>query len=55
MHLNDYSKETFAVKIVRDDDVEKITAHKKEFEILLKLNHPSIIKAIEIFSDEFKN
>ena len=30
-------------------------AHKKEFEILLKLNHHNVVRAIEIFSNEFKN
>jgi serine/threonine protein kinase len=52
---NDFSEKAFAVKIVRDDDPEKIFAHKKEFDILMKLQHPQIIRAIEIFSDEFKN
>ncbi len=55
MNLHDYSDVTLAVKIVRDDDLEKITAHKKEFDILLNLSHPQIIKAVEIFCDEFKN
>jgi len=49
------SDEIFAVKIVRDDDQEKILAHKKEFEILLKLNHSNVVRAVEIFSNEFKN
>ncbi len=43
------------MKIVRDDDLEKIIAHKKEFDILLKLNHNNVVKAKEIFSNEFKN
>jgi hypothetical protein len=54
--LNDYlPDQVFAVKIVRDDDLEKIIAHKKEFDILLKLNHNNVVKAKEIFSNEFKN
>lgn len=44
----------FAVKIVRDDDEEKIIAHKKEFEILKKLTHPNVVGAKEIFNDPFK-
>jgi len=52
---SEYFPQPYAVKIVRDDDREKILAHQKEFEILLKLNHGNIVKAIELFSDEFKH
>lgn len=41
--------------MVRSDDEEKIQAHKREFEILQTLNHSSIVKAIELFTDEFKH
>lgn len=44
----------FAVKIVRDDDQEKILAHTREFEIMKQLNHPNVVKAIEIFSNGLK-
>ena len=40
---------------MRDDDNEKLLAHEKEFEILNKLNHKNIVKAIEMFHDKFKN
>lgn len=50
----EYDLTPYAVKIVRDDDEEKIIAHKREFEILSKLNHPNVVNAIEIFHDEFK-
>jgi serine/threonine protein kinase len=43
------------VKIVRDDDKEKIFAHKKEFEILSKLHHKNIVRSIEMFHDEFRS
>lgn len=32
-----YRPEKYAVKIVRDDDNEKLIAHEREFEILSKL------------------
>jgi serine/threonine protein kinase len=40
---------------VRDDDKEKIIAHKREFEILNKLNHRNIVRSIEMFYDEFRS
>lgn len=45
----------YAVKIVRDDDKEKIIAHQKEFEILKDLHHENIVRAVEVFEDKFKN
>ena len=45
----------FAVKIVRDDDQEKIIAHQKEFDILKQLDHFNVVRAVEIFNNEFKN
>ena len=45
----------FAVKVVRDNDQEKLMAHEREFEILKKLNHPNIVRAEEIFKDDFHN
>ena len=44
----------FAVKIVRDDDEEKQNAHKNEFEIMQRLDHPNIVKGIEIFINNQK-
>jgi len=41
--------EPLAVKIVRDDDEEKLIAHKNEFEIMYRLDHPNIVKGIELF------
>lgn len=40
---------------MRDNDEEKLRAHEAEFRILEKLNHPNVIKAIELFRDNFKN
>lgn len=51
LQLNAYHPTPYAVKKVRDDDEEKLIAHEKEFEILAKLNHKNIIKAIELFRD----
>lgn len=45
----------FAVKIVREDDEEKILAHKKEFNITHQLDHPNIVKSLEIFINNTKN
>lgn len=55
METDEYIFHPYAVKIVRDDDKEKIIAHLKEFEILNGLRHPNIVGAIEIFEDKFKN
>jgi serine/threonine protein kinase len=52
---DDYKPEKYAVKIVRDDDCEKLRAHEVEFEILSKLKHPNIVNTKEIFVDNFKN
>lgn len=52
---DEYLPEPYAVKIVRSDDEEKIIAHRKEFEILKKLNHSNVVKAIEMFEDKSKH
>ena len=51
LQLNAYHPTPYAVKKVRDDDMEKLIAHEREFEILAKLSHKNIIKAIELFRD----
>jgi serine/threonine protein kinase len=55
MNDDEYEPHPFAVKIVRDDDKEKIIAHLREFEILKDLRHPNVVGAIEIFEDKFKS
>ena len=45
----EFFPKVYAVKIVRDDDCEKIMAQKREFEILEKLDHPNVVKVIEYF------
>lgn len=50
-----HAEKRYAVKIVRDDDKEKIIAHKTEFGILKGLDHPNVVKMLEIFDDTFKN
>lgn len=52
---SDYLPTPFAVKIVRDDDSEKIDAHEREFSILKKLDHRNVVRAVESFSDKFKH
>lgn len=44
----------YAVKIVREDDDEKILAHKNEYEIMKRLNCDNIVKTYEIFINEYK-
>ena len=41
----------YAVKLVRDNDQEKLRAHENEFYILSKLNHKNIVGAVEMFKD----
>lgn len=46
--------ETFAVKIVRNRDQEIFTQIKSEFKNLRKLDHPNVIKALELYYDDQK-
>ena len=39
----------FAVKVVREEDEEKIIAHQNEFDITQELCHPNIVRSTEIF------
>mmetsp|Transcript_5213 Transcript_5213/g.12559 ORF Transcript_5213/g.12559 Transcript_5213/m.12559 type:complete len:325 (+) Transcript_5213:137-1111(+) len=39
-----------ALKVVRVDDQEMVTKCKQEYELMKKLNHPSIIKALDFFT-----
>lgn len=45
----------FAVKIVRNDDPEKISATRLEYDLLKILKHPNIITVHDFFMDSFKN
>lgn len=54
MDVSEYEQIPFAVKIVRDDDAEKIIAHEREFEILEYLHHPNVVRAVELFKDDLK-
>jgi len=47
----DDSSTPYAVKITREDDEEKKMAHIKEFEITNKLDHPNIVKSIELYDN----
>jgi len=46
-----YLPEPFAVKVVREDDNEKILAHEHEFKVLASLKHENIVKVFECFKD----
>ena len=48
------TQEALVVKVTREDDPEKKLAHKKEFELLCKLDHPNILKAISFYENPFK-
>lgn len=50
-----YLPKQYAVKIVRDDDKEKLMAHEKEFEILSELTHKNVVRSVEMFHDKFKS
>lgn len=39
------------MKVVRDNDHEKLRAHENEFQILSRLKHRNIVGAVEIFKD----
>jgi serine/threonine protein kinase len=45
----------YAVKIVRNDDPEKISATRLEYDLLKNLKHPNIITVHDFFLDSFKN
>eukprot|EP00347_Sterkiella_histriomuscorum_P015913 403355208 len=48
--LEDTKKETpLAVKVIREDDEEKIIAHRNEFKIMESLDNPHIVKGYELF------
>lgn len=42
----------YAVKVVREEDEEKIQAHKNEFEITKSLSHKNIVTALEIYVND---
>ncbi len=50
----DESRQPFAVKVTREDDEEKKMAHRKEFAITHGLDHPNIVKSLELFDNELK-
>jgi serine/threonine protein kinase len=47
-------KQPLAVKIVREEDEEKILAHKNEFKIMERLNHPNVVRSFEMFINDQK-
>ena len=53
--LKEDKKAKFAVKVTRVDDQEKLRAHEMEFKILERLNHPNIVRGVEMFRNDFKN
>jgi hypothetical protein len=55
MDQSEYEAVTYAVKIVRADDQEKIEAHIREFDILKSLDHKNLVRGIQVFRNDFKN
>ena len=43
-----------AVKIVREEDEEKILVHQREFNIMQRLSHKNIVKSLEIYVNSIK-
>mmetsp|Transcript_28162 Transcript_28162/g.65145 ORF Transcript_28162/g.65145 Transcript_28162/m.65145 type:complete len:521 (+) Transcript_28162:165-1727(+) len=46
------TKEWYAIKSIRKSKVSKIEVLKREIEILKEVNHPNIIKLIDVFEDQ---
>jgi Protein kinase domain len=46
------TKEWYAIKSIRKSKVSKIEVLKREIEILKEVDHPNIIKLIEVYEDE---
>jgi serine/threonine protein kinase len=53
-YLKIESGEFFAVKTIRNRDGEIFSQIKNEFKNLRRLNHPNIIRALELYNDEEK-
>ena len=53
--LKEDPNEVYAVKVVSDDDQEKLQAHEQEFTILSSLKHKNIVSSREMFRDDCKN
>ena len=47
--------QAFAVKLVRSDDEEMLNAHEREFDIIKSMDHPNVVRGIEVFKDITKN
>lgn len=53
-HNNDTNQtKPFAVKVTRENDEEKKLAHRNEYKLISQINHPNIIKSIDLFENEF--
>ncbi len=50
--LDKEQEHPLAVKVTREDDEEKKEATRKEFKIMMGLNHPGITEGIEIFEND---
>jgi len=53
-HEDEDRSTPYAVKVAREDDEEKILAHKNEFKMTKNLNHRNIVKSIEMFVNDQK-
>jgi serine/threonine protein kinase len=44
----------YAVKTTREDDEEKMLAHRNEFLLSNSMSHPNVVKAFELFENHQK-
>ena len=47
-------KKTFAVKQIKQPDNTKLDGHTEEYHMLKGLNHPNIVKVVELFVNDVK-
>jgi calcium-dependent protein kinase len=49
---NRVTKEMFAIKTIRKAKVGRLEVLKREIEILRKMDHPNIIRLVDVFEDD---
>mmetsp|Transcript_20990 Transcript_20990/g.32549 ORF Transcript_20990/g.32549 Transcript_20990/m.32549 type:complete len:96 (-) Transcript_20990:867-1154(-) len=54
-HLDKDQANPFAVKLSRDDNLEKLHAFKREYELTKQLDHPNVVNSVEMFSNNVTN
>mmetsp|Transcript_41212 Transcript_41212/g.56010 ORF Transcript_41212/g.56010 Transcript_41212/m.56010 type:complete len:96 (-) Transcript_41212:620-907(-) len=48
------TNKAYAAKVVRENDEEKIEAHRQEFKIVNRLNHKNIVRSEHLFVEDIK-